>query len=396
MSSLEEIEVTRYRHENNFSQLDVRTVNPPGYDHIVKFISTIDRHIDIREFERNVANIDNITFNHKTVGNKISIPINGIVFNFDLKVNATNSIKLVFTNCKIKKITLSECASVDFVGCTIDEIFIHGTVFGLYSKDCEILSVNCLEGTIIKSIFLGKSIQRFAIPKNRMISFLLLSEISVGFLSAPSCQIEDSLFHKISFLKAPNFISGNISKTVHFENCTSEEISRTAGAYYKELRALCLGSGDDVSASQFNAYYLLCRHKYLNRTEDQIDWILSSCYKFINVFGLRVYRPGFLILLVFIAMTIIFSALAISENLYQPVQSDHISNLVVANENCAFKVLYLAFVSAIGPFRVLNSYSQLNPTTIIGNFSLILGSTISSILWFFLILGIRKRFTIRE
>ena len=163
-----------------------------------------------------------------------------------------------------------------------------------------------------------------------------------------------------------------------------DRYSPNASNNYRFLRQLAQVKLDDSEVQKFRALELESR---LNTHHDKGENVLSACYKAINNYGLNLWRPLYLLIALF----------AVSLELYTLIELQHPTHEVLAGcpEALAGKpicpALGNALKSILGIFTfVIKGDVSIWPENAVHFVTIIL----SSILWFFFIFGIRRRFKI--
>ena len=144
---------------------------------------------------------------------------------------------------------------------------------------------------------------------------------------------------------------------------------------------------DESGVVQFSGLELKAKHEQIKLSNSLPDKIASYSYLIINNFGLNIYRPLYLLLVQCNVTFYIFLWMAKEDYLYLkppklggPYQ----------------QALMLSFLGALGPFRLFAKFDSFIPTTIAGILFLFILMILSSLLWYFIITGIRKRFKVKE
>ena len=165
-----------------------------------------------------------------------------------------------------------------------------------------------------------------------------------------------------------DFIFGN---NVDFFHCIFTRTTSDYEVIYRKFKKDFQEHRHENLSNLFGSLELECHHNTLKIQGPSINYYLSSIYNWLNRFGLDPYRPLFILIKLSLA-TFLFTLLY----------------------SCNFlSALNDTFIFLLGPFKLLTKDLAFEiPNSIISS----LLNIISSLLWFFLILAIRKKFKIEK
>jgi hypothetical protein len=288
----------------------------------------------------------------------------------------------IFEDSTFTTVLISHVSPIKFLNCTIDEIVFNSSRANLHFENCTVKKMRINNGSPIRNVgFYGGSIGEIDSGKKE-ISHLLIADAKVQLGAFQESKIIHTKFVKVTFAEAPSFIESKMDKTVFFHNCNFLEFNLNSQAFYRELRKHLHQNNDEETAAMFGALELKSKHALLKWKDDKLDWVTSTCYKLINDFGLDTYKPLRWLGLQFIVSFFIFLALCKEQLVYKET----------AINGEYGQALYLAFVSSIGPLRLLVKLDSHNPSQIIGELAFLLLNLVSTVLWFFLIFGVRRKY----
>lgn len=322
--------------------------------------------------------------------------------------------KIVFKNCKFTgRFSVIDYSEIDFIDCDIESLFIKSNVNdkGLpflikvissnndkknkdkineltISGHCEIK----IENYQIRDLFFDthQSDLTGVSFANCDIGMLRVNpDSATSLFRRPSydgrVNVDAISFYECSFKYISGFVYLNFKQQVEFINCIFKDISANTHSYFRHLKSNFIKNNNEFLSNYFAGLELKSKFNSSKFKDNRFEYTLNKLYCLINDFGLDPYRP-FLILLGFSTI----AAAAITLMTLSLTSSGHIfQDNVLANTMHNFAVLLS------GPFRLLTDGFKLDLIEYLdrGVLKLIL-TAFSSLMWFFLILGIRKRFKI--
>lgn len=195
-------------------------------------------------------------------------------------------------------------------------------------------------------------------------------------------------FEKCEFYAAPDFLEASFSKAVGLDGNRFNKLDRHSMRCYQDLKHKFSENHDDAGVATFGAMELKCKHTFSEA--NLIERVCSNGYKFISDFGLDPFRPGLFLFIQFISSIFIFMTITSTLGLFAAKNKDLILNTELLQS------LYLSLVTTLGPFRILGDFNLLEVVTPMPQIVMFLLSALSSLLWFMLILAIRRRFKVQS
>ncbi|MEK6774966.1 MAG: hypothetical protein AABY64_13575 [Bdellovibrionota bacterium] len=348
--------------------------------------------LDNTNFNSIINEIDSLFPLRSVSGLFQEIKLSNIKFDFSIILSdALKNIALVFDNCTFFELTKKSYAPLIMRGgqSKIITIESHPANVELKGHVVESLELKEQYGASCLKISDDCKLTNFNFTGSRAGDIIVNSSIITN-LEFRDIVIADTDFTNITFKNSPNFMKSKLEKTVTFFNCEFEEFSKESAIKYRDLKKHMQENHDDGTALVFGALELKSIDAFTRFTDQPADWISNKVYKSINDFGLRVYRPLFLLVLLFLLMDIIFAEFAERGWIYISL-SESLNGHKYSFVEQAF---LLALTSALSPFRLLGKIDIVNPTHLYGQLLYWGLSVLSSILWFFFFLGIRKKYKI--
>lgn len=297
-----------------------------------------------------------------------------------IEKNSIHPIK--FFNCEITRAftAKSKIINCEFNQSKIEFFLMSGdwATSGLaYFKECEIGMITVSENLLIRN--------------------LRIEKCKIDYATFGKNQLDNVEFVEVEFIKAPGFIDSTITKSVTFHNCIFNDNDVSAIPKYRELRHLIQKNNDEVTAAEFGALERRAKHKILLGTKRPLfsshwwDGIVSSFYGVINDFGLNTYKPLKILFINWYLSFWLFFLFAQSDLIYATNGSSNLGNFG-KELNPYWQSFLIASLSNSGPLRVLGKFDGLYPTIFFGEVAYWVVSVFSSLIWFFLIIGIRNRY----
>lgn len=279
-----------------------------------------------------------------------------------------NLIDCKFTNIESRK----SLGGANLTKCTAEAVKVSGRN-NLNINKCNIQTINFnfeyadISGVLISScnfnlIFSGGSRE---------------NEIKINNCNFYGCTIEN-IELKIDF---------KFGNNVDFFGCVFTRTTSDYEVIYRKFKKDFQEHRHENLFNLFGSLELECHHSTLKLLRPSINYFLSSMYNYLNRFGLDPYRP-------FMWLGVLFSIAVFvwSLNIFVLGPFEVENKGLKINEIEQF--FYLSFVSILGPLKALGIFSLLKIQTLLAQTILFVFNLISSLLWFFLILAIRKRFRV--
>ncbi|MBL7557630.1 MAG: DUF4097 family beta strand repeat protein [Bdellovibrionaceae bacterium] len=295
--------------------------------------------------------------------------------NFALDFGATN-VTITFNKCSSNYLSIeNQNGNVCFLDC-------------LFS---EYIQVNKSHGSVVfaggsTSVFRVKSKNYLRIEKVKFQNLeLSFSSGSISGIDIIDCNFDLAFTHSDKsgvVLNNSTFENCKINKIylnadfefgyrVEFIKCNFQILNSDYETIYRKFKKDFSNHRNENLFNFFGSLELMCHHDELSKNKKDFNFILSSMYQWLNNFGEAPYRP-FKHLAWFSLPAFTFS---LGFN----------CNIVMAFHDW--------FLFLLGPFRLLakDASFHVNNILYVAPFSIL-----SSIFWFFLILGIRKKFKIEK
>lgn len=292
---------------------------------------------------------DTIVINHPIINH---IQIRNCTFNY---VTIETDGKITLIDCKFECLYLKNRSdSSEFIkilncsGLTKDghDLMLYGFANAAFGN-CKINELKLERAAISNILFDGCRIQSVEAPSHGTASLDVF-----GFV-------------RTSFDSISSLANTKINNDTLFENCIFERLD---AASFRKLKKQYSDHGNDIQSDLFGAYELKSKYHNTKFKNDPMNQIIGFLYLVINNFGINAYRPLFFLVLI---------------SMFLPLFND-CSNLMMMPKD--------AFVFLIGPFKFFNEKLRFNDQ--INMYLSFFLTFISSTLWFFLVIGIRKRFKI--
>lgn len=284
---------------------------------------------------------------------------------------------LIFNNCRADFLVVEkQGGNLQFRDCTFTEkieirtsggaTFIQGgsTETIEFSSTNEV-HINSVKFRFLKLKFTTKKIRGLKIT-DCTFGLYVSGAVPNHEIEVNNCTFEKCTFKEIVFQS--DFTFGN---TVNFLDCTFTRFEDNYQPIYRKIKKDFLEHKNENLFNFFGSLELLCHHDELSKNKKTIDYKLSYLYRWMNDFGFQPYLP--LKHLAWFSLAAFFGSLGYNCDLVM-----------------AFHDWFLFF---LGPFRLLakDTNFHVNNILYVAPFSIL-----SSIFWFFLILGIRKKFKIEK
>lgn len=182
---------------------------------------------------------------------------------------------------------------------------------------------------------------------------------------------DDAYFEKCKIKSIEVQCDFNFGNNVYFSDCDFENKISSYESIYRKFKKDFSNHRHENMYNLFGTLELMCHHDELSKKKWSYDYFLSSIYKYLNNFGQDPYRPF--------------------KHLLYCTFGAFITGLIVS---CSLSTaLHDSFLFLLGPFRLLAKDANFKVNNIVyaATFSIL-----GSLLWFFLILGIRKKFKLEK
>lgn len=286
---------------------------------------------------------------------------------------------IIFKKYRIKNLSLSLSSDIIFEQCSFDSLYLDSS---FYDRNRSIKFVDCVgysEPSQIQKIKIVSS-NNIDIENSKIKLLKLGQNNDKGFARFKKCKIDilegdsnynntwSTYFDKCEFTEIKNIKHINFDIDTEFINC---KFNKTTDVdIFRELKKMFQSHHNDFLTNLFGAYEIKAKYQNMDIRKETGDKIFGFLYSKINDFGIAPYRP----IKYLIVSCIMFATIL------------HLEKNQVILKN----VLVFAF----GPFKYLLVNFKFSGN--LYEYSMAFMTVYSSILWFFLILGIRKRFKIEK
>jgi hypothetical protein len=308
-------------------------------------------------------------------------PGNDIIENLDIHfeeckfldyVHCNRFVSMAFANCSIEKLTMpDDTTQLAVMGGSVHEL----------TSSWDKQGTHCLfDNVTIENSYFKSRLQEVFF---KMCTFT--REISFKIESNRDKTMQNLYFTNCMFKCAPDFMGCNFSKSVSFYNCKFTVASEATGKYYRDLKHKMSDNHDELSASFFGGMEMKTKHGDLTFG---IEYCLSHGYSWLSDHGLDQFRPVRLLSWLAGAALLTWGlVLAWSgEFAKSETSGEHLSS--------AMQIIYLTFVSILGPLRLLGGFNLLKIDTFASQLLMWAFTTVASLLWFFVIMAVRRRFKV--
>ncbi|WP_374028306.1 hypothetical protein ACES2J_08215 [Bdellovibrio bacteriovorus] len=275
-------------------------------------------------------------------------------------VNFRQIKNLTFHNCQIHELCMNiETTPLSVVGGSIERL--SGSASGALLFNSVDISVFMPDTYLVGAQFTGCKFLRDVFP-----------------VSASS--FERVNFVDCTFFGNPNFIKCTFSKDVKFVSCGFKNYDNISAVYFQDLKQKMSDNHDDLSAHLFGAHELKCKDHGLHWG---IEKMLALGYRALNDYGLDPYRPLEHLFWLGLGSFVVWGNYIC-----------HVGPFNIEGVSAPAQMLYLTFVSVLGPLRVFGTFNPLKDSGLGSQVVLWCFTMMASILWFFLILAVRRRFKV--
>lgn len=338
------------------------------------------------------ANLTNHWHDDDIVPDKFWIVIDGKTFDFDIKLDASQlprSVIIQFKNCTFRKlfcpigfraVVTSNCifnefelSALPFQSCNVYE----GSIEHLFTpKDsssggAKFADLNIKKFTIYNSIF-EVFFPRVIFERIKTISW------------SKDVTLKAVRFNECTFDCLPDFLECSFKKDVEFKDCIFMADKSNAAVFYRDLKHKMSDNKNDFAAAFFSGKELRCTHDEIRLIREKV---LSWGYRILSNYGLAPYRP---MIYLFVLTVGSYWCWKFSIELFGLFKMKEHAIPLDAND----QAMYLAAISMLGPWRVLGTFDLLIINTPWPQMILWFFTSVSSLLWFFFLLAIRRRFKV--
>lgn len=241
-----------------------------------------------------------------------------------------------------------------------------------------------LEGGKIDSFKIAAGAQFHKALKVNDVEFIDVIASNVEFRK--TCRFTNCHFKKVPIFFGADFLH----KDVTFFNSSYEDVSsEDALAGYRELKFKMAGISNDIEEHVFSGLEINSRRKRLG--PKHFEWWMSWLYKGINNYGRNLWLP-FLWIGICFFVGLVFYYLAGNIFELNPRYKELAFYKYLKGSNEIIQVFYVSFINCLGPLRYLISPQFVVASNTCGHIAFFTQNLITSILWFFFVLGIRRRF----
>ncbi|MAF30966.1 MAG: hypothetical protein CMF60_02030 [Magnetococcales bacterium] len=230
-------------------------------------------------------------------------------------------------------------------------------------------------------------------------------------LSFQNCKPKSSLyFEDCTFNQAPNFLNTEIPDNTIFQNCEFNDTSSDNSILlYRDLRIKTHAIGDEHQASVFQAlefesrYHTVLKNKSLWDKEYGLEKASSWCLKHIHNYGRDLIQPFKLLgkltvasFLIYLFLGFFFDEGISCSGVINNKDLNYFDNtwvLTTCNNSFTASLTY-ALGYALGPIGLIVKNGILTPANNFIKLIEVIQFTLSSLLWFFIITSIRRRFKV--
>ncbi len=338
---------------------------------------------------------EGLTFNKLTVDleNLKEVVFEDCTFNEELTVQ-TNIEKVSFLNCTIKNLHLSSVNMGSLVKFDNDSdedrtekdikltVLPSGpgkVVVGAGSWSIEVQDAEVSTNIKNEFEFNGTRFIKFKIQKHSFSNKLQLSH----------CR----------FVSSPEFHDVELYHLTRFDDCVFEELSPVSERNYGQLKHMMAETKNKPMEELFAAYELESRLSYItfwssNWFEKCIGW----CHMALTDLGRNLTWPVYWLLGIGAAFTLIlYVRLGVwGDEIIGPLQGGPAWSEVAMSWETYCKAIYISFIGSLGPLRLLAPMNPFESKTWVQATIGFVHIMSSSLLWFFIIINVRKRFMLKE
>ncbi|WP_413612427.1 hypothetical protein [Bdellovibrio sp. HCB-110] len=297
---------------------------------------------------------------------------------------------VAFKNCTFDgHVEVNNFSSAKFENCEIDSFYIGTSYSNIVVVGGTIRILDTQESGGAHCIFQNVKIEKFYPSRNlNKIAFkkcIFEDAIEMRPSSAVN-QFTLVVFEKSIFRCSPNFLKSSFAKDVVFVRCTFEVLTEFAAVYYRDLKQKAVDNHDEFSSTHFASLEMKSKHTDL---EFGSEYFLSAGYKLLNDYGLDPFRPVWILFWQGIAAFLVWG-LAVAWTGSAFVSGSERAPLLSEG----WQLVYLTFLSVLGPLRLFGTFDLVKLETFSSQVILWFFTAMASLLWFFIILAVRRRFKV--
>lgn len=262
--------------------------------------------------------------------------------------------KVAFKNCIIPYLNASagRNSNIEFIHCKLSVLQIN--------QPCNLKISDNVDSVYVRFDSMNSAFYGFS---------FFNSTVLFGDIDENEKRVDSIYFYNCRIGFTEKIKSFNFKYDVNFIDCEYIMLEKNLEPVFRKIKKDFYNNGNDLAGNVFSALEMKCHHLRLTFKNNFADKFIGTLYQGLNDFGLSPYRP----LLWLIGFgTIVFVL-------------NHFITPSVAQNN--FEV----FLS--GPFKLLSK--DLNYLNVSGIKQMLL-NVLSGLMWFFIILGVRKRFKIEK
>jgi uncharacterized protein YjbI with pentapeptide repeats len=209
-------------------------------------------------------------------------------------------------------------------------------------------------------------------------------------------------FSHSRFTSAPQFHGATFFQNTYFHSADFQDVSADAEGAYRTLKQAMADLDNNYAEMLFGAFELDCRRKRLEWRRDFWEKLISLLYWATNSYGRRFMLP-------LAWLFVLLSIGAVAYSLHESIVPDPALSLETLNrlegtwmqpaitdqwQGCYISArgLYFSVFNTLGPLRLLSTYSVLTARTPFTQLASLGQLILATILWYVLIVGIRRRF----
>jgi hypothetical protein len=340
-----------------------------------------------------------IVFYHKTLSHKnhgdIALENQGyrelefenITFNYEVSFRVDSEdpeYNILFKKCVFKKVNIfTPSGAIKQSAIKIN--FLHSKISDFYI-DVACLSSLFFETAVIENIH-AKNVQFINVTSFKNCTLGTQNKDAVTFKNS---EFKTSLLFKdCNFSSAPDFHGARLHEDTKLVRCNFKDYSEYAEGSYRLLRKFFETREDNLTAKQLHYHEL----KSASKNSSMALWdekVISFFYWAFSFYGTSFFMP------ILWLLTLFSIGFYINTELLGIYCESHTgSPKWVQNSICTSSVntaLYLSLQASLGPIGLILTEKSIGFVNFLGNILHFLHSVLSSIIWFLLIMSIRRRF----
>lgn len=236
--------------------------------------------------------------------------------------------------------------------------------------------------------FVNSKLQRFRVNKLDVLGRILFSKSICEKLIFDQCKIlNQAEFEDCTFVKFPEFFGTSFFPDTSFARSIFLDETVASEGAYRFLKSSMASIGHEVEENLFGGFELAARKGRLSPTGDRIERLLMVLYRKINDYGRDPFRPARSLINIFsigflVSLLTPYSFFVSSK---EPWTLDLADSLLLRS-------LFYSGINTLGPLKLIVPGAIFQQASIAGFVIATAQAILSSVLWFFLILGVRRRF----